>query len=243
MYVLPHLHAENLAAPCADTLKAQTDKRPGHTLNCIDSRAFEPTSNRPVAQVLVVFMGDNDFSKKGIYLASAAASELSKRLNASTVTLQKSQSAKLPSQSLGNARVASNFYPVEEVAGVAGELNRLRSLHAGKKILLIGHARGAAVAAQLLGLFPESADAYLLVGCPCDQTQSATVKATTRISLLVGSHDDNTPASFSETYVAGLRTQGVKTRLTYAVGATHVSVLRSPEFFMLAEQLAATLAP
>lgn len=42
--------------------------------------------------------------------------------------------------------------------------------------------------------------------------------------------------------VGGLHAQGVKTRLTYAVGATHVSVLRLPEFFMLARELAEALS-
>lgn len=243
MCLLPNLYADDLAAPCVDRLKAQIGKRPDNALSCIDIREFEPISNRPVSQVLVVFIGDNDLSKKGISLSPAVASELSKRLNALTVTLQKSEFAKMSSQSSGNSRVANSFYSVEDVVMAAGELKRLRNLHVGKKILLIGHSGGAAVAAQLPGRFPESADAYLLVGCPCHQAQWRTVKANTRISLLVGTNDDDTPASFSQTYVAGLRAQGVKTRLTYAVGATHVSVLRSPEFFMLAEHLLSALAP
>jgi len=243
MCLLPNLYAGDLAVSCVDKLQPQISKRPGNALSCIDIREFGPTSNRPVSQVLVVFIGNNDLSKKGNSPALAAASELSKRLNALTVILLKSEPAKFSSQPSGKPKFAKSFYSVEDVAWVAGELKRLRHLHAGKKILLIGYSGGAAVAAQFPGRFPENADAYLLVGCPCDQAQWSTVKANTRISLLVGTHDDDTPTNFSEAYVAGLRAQGVKTRLTYAVGATHVSVLRSPEFFMLAEHLLLALAP
>lgn len=68
------------------------------------------------------------------------------------------------------------------------------------------------------------------------------IKAGTRISLVVGNKDDNTLPIFSQAYAVSLRAQGVDTRLTYAVGATHVSVQRSPEFFMLAQALAADLS-
>jgi hypothetical protein len=47
---------------------------------------------------------------------------------------------------------------------------------------------------------------------------------------------------FSESYARALQARGVKTRVTYAMNATHVSVLRSPEFFMLAGELADALS-
>lgn len=56
------------------------------------------------------------------------------------------------------------------------------------------------------------------------------------------SNSANILAIFSQTYVVSLPAQGVKTRLPYAVRATHVSVPRSPEFFMLAQALDADLS-
>lgn len=64
----------------------------------------------------------------------------------------------------------------------------------------------------------------------------------TRISILAGTRDDHTLPRFSERYVADLQSSAVRTRLTYAASSTHVSVLRSPEFFMLGQRLAQDLS-
>jgi hypothetical protein len=64
----------------------------------------------------------------------------------------------------------------------------------------------------------------------------------TLLSLVVGNKDENTLPLFSESYARALQARGVKTRVTYAMNATHVSVLRSPEFFMLAGELADALS-
>lgn len=190
-------------------------------------------------RVLVVFIGETNRSKIGFSHATATASELSKRLNVLVVNLQRGMTFEQP----GNSSILQSIYPVEDVAKVAGAMDRLRGMHPGKKILLIAHSDSAAMAAQLPGRFPGSADAYLLAGCLCNHAPLRSMPPDTRIALLVGTNDDKTPANFSETYLAALRVQGVKTRLTYAVGATHVSVVRSPEFFMLAEKMVEALAP
>ncbi len=62
------------------------------------------------------------------------------------------------------------------------------------------------------------------------------------ISLVVGNEDENTLPLFSESYARALQARGLKTRVTYAMNATHVSVLRSPEFFMLAGELVEALS-
>ena len=64
----------------------------------------------------------------------------------------------------------------------------------------------------------------------------------TLVSLVVGNKDENTLPLFSESYARALQARGLKTRVTYAMNATHVSVLRSPEFFMLAGELAEALS-
>ncbi|MDB5932024.1 MAG: alpha/beta fold hydrolase, partial [Polaromonas sp.] len=157
-------------------------------------------------------------------------------------------------------------YTAGNVVIVAAALDRLRMLNAGTKILLVGHAGGAAMTALVASRFPSSADAFLLVACPCDvpqwqqwrnastgraerltqslspQAETAKITAGTRMALLVGSKDDSMPSKFSEAYAAALQRQGVKTRLTYAIGATHVSVLRAPEFFMLIQELVTNLS-
>ena len=60
--------------------------------------------------------------------------------------------------------------------------------------------------------------------------------------MVVGNKDENTLPQFSEAYARALQARGVKTRVTYAMNATHVSVQRAPEFFMLAGELAGKLS-
>lgn len=238
----------------------------GKSQHCVAIRKFEPVTTGGNAKVLVVFLqGDI----RNLPAESGTAFNLSQQLRSSTISLQLASYRSdegIADATGGNASAHDDDYTPGNVATLASALDRLRALNSGKKILLIGHSGGAAMAALLASRFPASADAYLLAACPCDvpqwrQLRNAStgktgrlthglsphdevdkIKASTRIALVVGIRDDNTLAKFSEAYVSRLQRQGVKTRLTYAIGATHVSVLRSPEFFMLAQQLVAELS-
>lgn len=251
---------------CPDGKQADGIERAGNARHCLVVRKFEPDSTGTNARVLVAFLHGDSRGSVELPAASGTAFNLSQQLNASTVALQRPGYRSGLGLSDGAAGLEDDDYTSVNVAIVASALDRLRTLNPGKKILLIGHSGGAAMAALLASRFPASADAYLLAGCPCDlvpwrQWRSTSagqanpwthslsplnevggIRAGTRISLVVGTKDDNTLAKFSEAYVAGLHAQGVKTRLTYAVGATHVSVLRSPEFFMLAQELVQALS-
>ncbi len=239
----------------------------GDTRSCMVVRTFEPANSvGKNARMLIVFLYGDRRGSVELPLASGVAFDLSQQFNASTVALQRPEYRSNPGLSNGTASLHDDDYTPGNVAIVASALDRLRAHNAGKKILLIGHSGGAAMAALLASRFPASADAYLLAGCPCDLVQWRQWRSTsagqanpwphslsplnevdktragTRIALVVGTRDDSTLAKFSEAYVAGLHAQSVKTRLTYAVGATHVSVLRSPEFFMLVRELAEALS-
>ncbi len=244
---------------CPDGLAADHIEPAGNSRRCWIIRQFEPATANIHPGMLVVFLSDDRPSGVEPVIDRGTGFNISRQLNVSALTLQLEDDG--PS-----AGWQDGSYTPGRVAALASALDRLRVLHRGKKILLVGHSGGAAIAALLAGRFPASADAYLLAACPCDVMQwrqwrdastakpgrwtnslspldeVAKIPAATRIAVLVGNKDDNTPAKFSETYVSRLQRQGVKTRLTYAVGATHVSVLRAPEFFMLAQQLAAEIA-
>ena len=252
---------------CPDGKPADGTERAGDAKSCVVVRKFEPANSASTnSRVLFAFLHGDSRGSVELPAASGAAFDLSQQLNASTVALQRPGYRSNLGISNGTASLHEDDYTPGNVAILASALDRLRALNAGKKILLIGHSGGAAMAALLASRFPASADAYLLAGCPCDlaqwrqwrnasagQTEPWTrslsplnevgkTRSGTRIALVVGTRDDNTLAKFSEAYVAGLLAQGVRTRLTYAVGATHVSVLRSPEFFMLARELAQELS-
>jgi pimeloyl-ACP methyl ester carboxylesterase len=255
------------AAPdikCPDGKMADGIERAGSSRYCVVIRKFEPAGAS--ARVLLVFLHGDHGGSVELPVDSGTAFNLSQQLKATTIAVQRPGYRSHLGMSDGTTSAQDDDYTPGNVEILAAALDRLRTLNPGKKILLIGYSGGAAMAALLAGRFPASADAYLLAACPCDvpqwrqwrnallgqaahwthslspQGEVGQIKAGTRISLVVGNKDDDTLPKFSEAYVASLQTQGVKTRLTYAVGATHVSVQRSPEFFMLAQELAAELS-
>lgn len=202
----------------------------------------------------------------------AAAAALAVQLGAVTVALQRpgyeSRAGRSDSdrQEAAGSKGGDDYSP-GNLQIVADALQHLRRANPGRKILLVGHDGGAATAALLANRFPASADAYLLTACPCDVPawrqsriafegpaaspwarslspldETAGVPPTALVHVLVGARDENTWPRFSEAYVAALQKRGVKTRVTYAAGATHVSVLRAPEFFMLAGDLLGRLS-
>jgi pimeloyl-ACP methyl ester carboxylesterase len=255
------------AAPdikCPDGKMADGIERAGSSRYCVVIRKFEPAGAS--ARVLLVFLHGDHGGSVELPVDSGTAFNLSQQLKATTIAVQRPGYRSHLGMSDGTTSAQDDDYTPGNVEILAAALDRLRTLNPGKKILLIGYSGGAAMAALLAGRFPASADAYLLAACPCDvpqwrqwrnallgqaahwthslspQGEVGQIKAGTRISLVVGNKDDDTLPKFSEAYVASLQTQGVKTRLTYAVGATHVSVQRSPEFFMLARELAAELS-
>ncbi|MEO6319925.1 MAG: hypothetical protein ABIR56_04620 [Polaromonas sp.] len=260
---LPLAQAVTSSIECSDGKAFDGIERTRIGQDRFASQKFEPAVRSANTKVLVVFLQGSSRSKAALAANRTAALNLSQQLNASTVAMQRQI---YRSETGGAEDAKDDDYTPGNVALMATALDRLRSLNAGKKLLLIGHADGAVMAALLASRFPASADAYLLAACPCDlpgrlqsrdaltgktvngmhglspQDEAGNIRAGTRIALVVGNKDDNTLAKLSEAYVASLQRQGVKTRLTYAIGATHVSVLRSPEFFMLASQLTVDLS-
>ena len=191
---------------------------------------------------------------------------LAEKLQAVTIAVQRPGYRSDLGVSDGESSTGDDDYTPRNAEIIAAAIANLRSLNPGKKILLVGHSGGAAMAALLASRFPGSADAYLLAACPCDvpawrqwrgssagksgvwsRSLSPLVEAAkagpdTLIRVVVGNKDENTLPQFSESYARALQARGVKTRVTYAMNATHVSVQRAPEFFMLAGELADALS-
>lgn len=255
------------AAPdikCPDGRMADGMERTGSSKHCVVIRKFEPVEAS--ARVLVVFLHGDSRGSVELPADRGTAFNLSQQLKTTTIALQRPGYRSDLGVSDGYTSAQDDDYTPGNVDILAAALDRLRMFNPGKKILLLGYSGGSAMTALLASRFPASADAYLLAGCPCDvqqwrqwrnasagrtgnwmqslspQREVDKIKAGTRIALVVGNKDDNTLPKYSESYVASLQAQGVKTRLTYAMGATHVSVQRSPEFFMLARELVADLS-
>lgn len=254
-------------AACPDGKKADGIERAGDSRHCLVIRTIAPAqaSARIAPKVLVVFLHGDNGGRTELKADSGAAAMLAEKLQAVTVAVQRPGYRSDLGTSDGQSSPGDDDYTPQNIEVVAAALAQLRSLNPGKKILLVGHSGGAAMAALLAGRFPGSADAYLLAACPCDvpawrqwRASSAGKKGAwislsplaeagklppgTLVSLVVGNKDENTLPLFSESYARALQARGLKTRVTYAMNATHVSVLRSPEFLMLAGELAETLS-
>lgn len=220
---------------------------------CLNQQVFDVAGASP--KLLVVYLPDA-FADAPAAMAVAAdgsaAIALSQQLKATAIAIR-------PMAMPPNA--SPYVIRAEEVSAYADALRKIRSSYPGKKILLVGHASGAVMAALLASTTPASADAFLLAACPCDMPawrrwrnssttaptlspadETGKVSPQVRLAVVVGNRDDNTLPKFSETYVSRLQARGVKTRLTTAANATHVSVQRAPEFFMLAQSLADELS-
>lgn len=254
-------------ATCPDGKKADGVERAGNSRHCLVIRTMAPSqaSARTAPKVLLVFLHGDNGGRTELSADSGAAAVLAEKLQIVTVALQRPGYRSALGTSDGQSGPEDDDYTPQNVEIVAGALDKLRKLNPGKKILLVGHSGGAAMAALLAGRFPGSADAYLLAACPCDVpawrqwragsagkkggwnslsplAEAGKVPPGTLVSLVVGNKDENTLPLFSESYARALQAHGLKTRVTYAMNATHVSVLRSPEFFMLAGELAETLS-
>ena len=235
----------------------------GNAQNCLLMRLYAPTN--PLPGVLAVFLHGDSSGRVELRADRGAAFSLADKLRLTTVALQRPGYVSELGKSDGYNRERDDDYTPGNVRIVAAALAHLRQLNPGKKLLLIGHSGGSAMAALTAARFPASADAYMVAACPCDvpawrewrqasagrggqwtnslspQAEASKVPGGTRIALLVGSRDDNTLPKFSEAFLAQLQSQGVKANLMLADGAGHSSVIQSREFFALARDLAQEL--
>ena len=124
-----------------------------------------------------------------------------------------------------------------------------------RTVILIGHSGGAAIAATLLGMKPELAEAAILIGCPCDMKAwrigrgrtpwrsedpmdwVAAVPLRTHVIALTGSHDTTTVPSLAGDYIVQLRSRGVDAEFRLVPDAGHVDILGSPAVAAAASEL------
>lgn len=150
---------------------------------------------------------------------------------------------------------ADNFH-AGNVDEVAAAIETLKRRHKPRRVILVGHSGGAAIAGVILGRHPGLARAALLLGCPCDvpawrmargrydawrslspHDAVDRIPAGTRVHLLVGSRDDVTPPALSDAYVKSLMARDLPAAFAVVDGATHTSVIRDPVVVKAARNL------
>ncbi|MFA5903817.1 MAG: alpha/beta hydrolase [Desulfobacula sp.] len=131
------------------------------------------------------------------------------------------------------------------VLEIGAVIEKLKNQFKPETTIIVGHSGGAAIAAVLLGMQPDLADAAILIGCPCDMAEWRNgrgrtpwksedplkwvnqVKQTVRIVALTGSGDDTTAPGLSKTYIEQLQQRGIKAEFRLVPDAGHIDVLKS----------------
>jgi len=159
-------------------------------------------------------------------------------------------------------RAAGDGYTAEAATAVAAALRALARRYDSRKVVLLGQAGGAALAAVVLGTAPELAAGALLLACPCDLADwrrhmaavapgsawSEPVRSLSPldlvprlrdglvIRLLVSAEDPVAPPRLSEAYLRALTARGLEARLTVLPGSRH-DLLFDPAVFAALDAL------
>lgn len=141
-------------------------------------------------------------------------------------------------------------YNSHNVKEIALAINKLRGHHKPKKVIIVGHSGGAAIAALILGRHPETANGAILAACPCNirkwvqmaGSRSGTaslspydyvenIRPDATIIALTGTDDDNTFPVLAVEYIEKLKNNNINAKFIGVEGKTHDGVARSSQFY------------
>ncbi|HEV7289654.1 hypothetical protein [Sphingomonas sp.] len=158
-------------------------------------------------------------------------------------------------------------FSAERIAAVGDAIAALRQRYRRARVVVIGEAGGAVVAANLAGLRPGLIDGVVLVSCPCalpewrayrakrepdtphwreklvslDPLQTAGgIQPGLRAAILVGGADADVPARFSRSYAEALSLRGITTDFRI-IPDRKDPVLDDPQVLEATRRLAAAL--
>ena len=162
---------------------------------------------------------------------------------------------------LGN-RTGDN-HTREVTEAVVAVVNTLKKDVNARAVILMGHSGGATISANILALYPDTADAALLVACGCDMavirarlydmtgnpqwstptpsldpmTSAHEVPADKKVRLLVGENDDKVYPEDIRRYADVLAANGVDVEMVVAPGYGHDLVFVAPVVFSYLDEL------
>jgi pimeloyl-ACP methyl ester carboxylesterase len=146
---------------------------------------------------------------------------------------------------------------------VVAVVNTLKKDFNARAVILMGHSGGATISANILALYPDTADAALLVGCGCDMaaararyydrtgnpawstptasldpmTSAHEVPVGKKVRLVVGENDDITIPEDIRRYADVLAANGVDVEMVVAPDHGHNSVVLAPVMFSYLDEL------
>jgi len=219
---------------------------------CFVIRTFDPASSgAPVARLVVVLQGGvSSGGPANYHFATAGRLAADPRL-AGTVVVALVRVGY--GDGAGDASTGYNYERTDQyTAGIidaeAAAIARLKAHYSEPHAYLVGHSGGAATAAVMLGRHPSLADGAVLVSSPCNISEwrrlkrgrpwwrsespdayVARISPATRVAVLVGARDDNTPPVLARHYAALLDARHIAGELMELEGADHDGAFRRNE--------------
>jgi len=228
-------------------------------------QSFGPSAPRDVRTLVLILHGDGDGMVPAAF--NDAAREIADAIpGARAVALLRPgyrDSAGNASPGLPGG-IDGDSYTADRVAAVADAISGWRARYPQARTILVGQSGGAAMAATLMGVRPGLVDGVVLAGCPCmlpewrkyRAKQGATgfktpvtsfdplqtvggIAPSTRVALLVGADDVETPLRFSRGFAEALALRGIATDYRVLPGRGH-DLLRDGELIDAIRRMAGT---
>lgn len=126
-------------------------------------------------------------------------------------------------------------YTPENVDIIANAILNLKRHYKSKRVFVVGHSGGAAIAALILNAYPDLIDKILLINCPCDLKQWRPdwghslspienidhISPKVNIDILSGAADDIVPPELCKKYAQELGKINGKTKFSLGIGMKH----------------------
>ena len=152
-------------------------------------------------------------------------------------------------------------YTAAVVDDIKVALGELKARYNASKVVLVGHSGGGAVAANLIGRYPDIAEATVLAACACDPDALMkrlkarnpnlprdlanpslrpvdlvpNIAPSMRVRMVVGEQDDVTGVPDTQLYADALRSHGIDVTVTIVPEAGHNILFSAPLYQALAE--------
>lgn len=237
----------SILIPLAAAACATTTTSPAPPPVSLAGQSFGPTAPRDVRTLVLMLHGDGDgvVPAEFNHAARAIADAIP---GARTVAMLRPGYRDDAGNASPGSRGGTDgdSYTADRVAAVADAIAGWRARYPGARTILVGQSGGAAMAATLMGVRPGLVDGVVLAGCPCmlpewrkyrakqGETRFRTpvnsfdplqtvggIAPTTRVALLVGADDRETPLRFSRGYAEALALRGIATDYRVLPGRGH----------------------
>lgn len=233
------LHAR--AASCAEQ---DFETRVSGETQCLLMRRFGPTD----PAVMVVWLHGN-VSAGGpanshfkIAQATAAAFVADRLLAVALVRPGYPDGDGAFSSGSDNAR--NDNWQRQTIVEISAAIERLRLRFKPQKVVLVGHSGGAAIAAVILGMRPQLAQAAVLLACPCDLVAWRAgrggrpwasedplhwvekVAPSVTVLALTGGGDDTTAPALARAYVQRLKLRASDAVFEVVPDVGHIDLIR-----------------